>query len=70
MTFHAAAYRNYGGREGSRAHGMARNNAQPWRARWRPPNVQFTQFIAIQGFLVKLNDKYNINKYINAVEYL
>ena len=37
---------------------------------WRSPNVQFTQFIAIQSFLVKLNDKYNINKYVNAVEYI
>ena len=38
-----------------------------------PPNVQFTQFIAIQylmSFLVKLNDKYNINKYVNVVGYI
>ena len=37
----------------------------PWRARWRPPNVQFTQFMVIQylmSFLIKLNGKYNTNK--------
>ena len=33
-------------------------------------NVPFTQFIAIQylmSFLIKLNDKYNTNKYVNIV---